>query len=58
MRLIYKPDNENFIWTTEILNEGEELPGGFTVIPPPKLNWRPIFDWETMNGLKPQLQMR
>ena len=47
MRLIYKPDNENFIWTTEILNEGEELPEGFTVIPPPKLNWRPMFDWET-----------
>lgn len=47
MRLIYKPDNENFIWSTEILNEDEELPEGFTVIPPPKLNWRPIFDWET-----------
>lgn len=47
MRLIYKPDNENFIWTTEILKEDEELPEGFTEIPPPEQSWKLVFDWET-----------
>lgn len=46
MRLIYKPDNENFIWTTDTIKEDEELPEGYTTIAPPTLNWRPIFDWE------------
>lgn len=47
MEIIYKPDNENRTWTISEWDEKEPIPEGYTTIAPPKLNWRPIFDWET-----------
>lgn len=47
MAIIYKPDNENKTWTISEWDEKEPIPEGYTTIAPPKLNWRPIFDWNT-----------
>ena len=47
MAIIYRPDNENKTWTISEWNEVDPIPEGYTTIGPPKLNWRPIFDWDT-----------
>lgn len=47
MAIIYRPDNENKTWTISEWDEKEPIPEGYTTIAPPKLNWRPIFNWDT-----------
>ena len=45
MRIIYKPDNNNKTWSMDTIEKNEPIPQGYTDIAPPKINYKPIFDW-------------
>lgn len=44
--IIYKPDNENKTWSIDTIEKNQEIPEGYTLVKPPKINYRLIFDWD------------